>query len=112
MSWNINSYPTSVQIGAHDIKVKTVEGPIRIEGNDTIIGNYIPTKKEIICSHMRDMSSTTFGENFVHEVMEAANDINDLGLSHQTITTLASSMFQAFSSGKVNFGTNVAGSGE
>lgn len=101
MAWNRNSYPSSVQMGAHTINVKVLDKPLRTEGDDLVIGAYRPQDKEITVSHLD--CETVSGENFLHELMEAANDMNDLQLSHQTITTLAASLFQALNSGEVTY---------
>ncbi len=103
MAWNKESYPKTFNMGAHTIKVKVLPEPLREDKGLITIGAYYSRAKEIACTH-DNTSPSTYGENFVHEVMEAANDINDLQLSHQTITTMAAALFQAFSSGKVNFG--------
>ena len=49
--------------------------------------------------HVREVCETSF----VHETVEAINSIGDLHLPHQTITTLASMLYQAFSTGGVDF---------
>lgn len=69
-----------------------------------IFGQYSPLRNEIKNWHndhpnMKQVCETSF----VHETIEAINSICDLQLPHQTIATLASQLYQAYSTGKVDF---------
>ena len=46
----------------------------------------------------------TLETNFIHEVIEAVNSLGDLKLNHTQITSLAGDLYQAFTSGGINFG--------
>ncbi len=70
--------------------------------NSVIYGEFKPTDNSIHVMHL-DEYEDMFGVNFVHEVIEAADCINDLNLNHTQITALGSALYQAFSTGRVNF---------
>lgn len=104
-------YPKEMQIVGNTINVTILSEPIKQTGpNSYMIGMYHPISRNLIQYH-DDKFEDTCGESFVHETVEAVNAINDLGLPHQTITTLAANLYQAFTSGHVSFAKEVTCSG-
>lgn len=96
-------YPEQMQIGGNTIPVQVLSEPIRqVSATAYVIGEYHPLTREIKIFHTDD-NPKMCGENFVHETIEAVNGLYDLNLEHQTITTLATALYQAYSSGNVSF---------
>ena len=96
-------YPSAMQIGGNHVSVTVVDEPIKQTGPMSyIIGSYSPLSRGMVCYHNDDLIDTC-GENFTHETVEAINSLYDLKLDHQTITTLATALYQAFASGEVSF---------
>lgn len=58
---------------------------------------------DLITLRVTETNTEAAGTNFVHETVEAVNSICDLQLDHTQITTLSTVLYQAFSSGGVNF---------
>ena len=99
-------YPEQMQIGGNTIPVVVTDQPLRkVDEHSYIIGQYHPLTREITIYHSDDMKKMC-GENFVHETIEAVNGLYDLNLQHQTITTLATALYQAYSTGNVSFVDN------
>ena len=99
-------YPTEVKMGAHTIPVAIISEPIKKVGDKQwMIGSYHSIDRKITQFHSDDHVDMC-GESFLHETIEAANDIYDLQLNHTVITSLAAALYQAFNSGKVSFATN------
>jgi hypothetical protein len=74
--------------------------------NTYVLGQYLVRENRIKNWHSTDASLQQVCEtSFVHETIEAIDSIMDLKLNHTQITTLASSLYQAFNTGGVNFGT-------
>lgn len=96
-------YPEKMQIGGNTVPVQVLDAPIRqVSTTSYVIGEYHPLTREIKIYHTNDNIQMS-GENFVHETIEAINGLYDLNLAHQTITTLATALYQAYSSGSVSF---------
>lgn len=96
-------YPEQMQIGGNNIPVEVLAEPIRQVGpHSYVIGEYHPLTRAMKIYHT-DSNVKMCGENFVHETIEAINGLYDLNLPHQTITTLATALYQAYSSGNVSF---------
>lgn len=96
-------YPDKMQIGGNTIPVEVLDAPIRQVGPTSyVIGEYHPLTRAIKIYHT-EKNIKMSGENFVHETIEAVNGLYDLDLPHQTITTLATALYQAYSSGGVSF---------
>lgn len=96
-------YPEQMQIGGNTIPVEVVSEPIRQVGPQAyVIGEYHPLSRKIKIYHT-EKNIKMCGENFVHETIEAVNGLYDLNLPHQTITTLATALYQAYSTGNVSF---------
>lgn len=54
-----------------------------------------------------DRPETGRAVDFLHEIIEAINDANDLKLEHQTLSTLATSLYQVMVANRLTFwGTN------
>lgn len=96
-------YPNSLTIFGHDIDVKVFSDPIEVVGGDVVMAQYDPQTTTISLMHNPDKPAVG-GSNFIHEVIEAADCHGDLQLTHTQISTLASALYQAFTSGGVNFG--------
>jgi hypothetical protein len=102
-------YPEQMQIGGNTIPVQVLDNPIRqVSPTSYVIGEYHPLTREIKIYHTDDNIRMS-GENFVHETIEAVNGLYDLSLPHQTITTLATALYQAYSSGNVDFSETEVG---
>ena len=96
-------YPEQMQIGGNTIPVEVVSEPNKQVGPHAyVIGEYHPLSRKIKIYHT-EKHLKMCGENFVHETIEAVNGLYDLNLPHQTITTLATALFQAYSTGNVSF---------
>ena len=96
-------YPEKMQIGGNIIPVEVLAEPVRQVGpHSYVIGEYHPLTRAMKIYHTNN-NIRMCGENFVHETIEAINALYDLNLSHQTITTLATALYQAYSTGNVNF---------
>jgi hypothetical protein len=96
-------YPDKMQIGGNTINVEVLNEPIRkVDDLTYVIGEYHPIARTMKCYHS-EAHKDTCGESFVHETVEAIDSLYDLGLPHQTITTLATALYQAYSSGSVSF---------
>ena len=70
--------------------------------NSYVLGKFSVRENAITNWHdesYKDVCETSF----VHETIEAINSICDLKMPHQTITTLAAAIKQAFTTGGVNF---------
>lgn len=70
--------------------------------NSYVLGQY-NTRTGEITQWMNDNYKDVCETSLIHESIEAINSICDLKLPHQTITTLAAALYQAYSSGEVNF---------
>jgi len=102
-------YPSQMQIGGNTVPVTVLDAPIRqVSQTSYVIGEYHPLTREMKIYHT-DNNIQMCGENFVHETIEAINGLYDLNLAHQTITTLATALYQAYSSGNVSFVDSPAG---
>ena len=77
------------------------EDTIPVE-NSYVLGQFSVKKNQITNWH-DDEFADVCETSFVHETIEAINSICDLKLPHQTITTMAAALKQAFSTGGVNF---------
>lgn len=75
---------------------------VQPRNNMYVFGQYLVRKNEIQNFHDDDMKQVC-ETSFIHETIEAINSITDLKLPHQTITTLAAAIYQAFSTGGVDF---------
>lgn len=70
--------------------------------NTYVLGQFV-VKENVIKTWHDDSIADVCGTCFVHETIEAIDSIGDLKLNHTQITTLASALYQAFTSGKVSF---------
>ena len=96
-------YPEQMQIGGNTVTVEVLSQPIRqVAKNQFVIGEYHPLDRTMKCYHS-EAHKDTCGESFVHETVEAIDALYDLNLPHQTITTLATALYQAYTSGGVSF---------
>ena len=77
------------------------ENTIPVE-NSYVLGQFSVKKNQITNWHDADYADVC-ETSFVHETIEAINSICDLKLPHQTITTLAAALKQAFTTGEVDF---------
>ena len=73
------------------------------QDNTYVFGQFLVKDNTLKTWHNDDISDVC-GTCFVHETIEAIDSIGDLKLNHTQITTLASLLYQAFSSGAVSFG--------
>lgn len=72
--------------------------------NTYVLGQYVVPENKIKNWHSNDPNLRKMCEtSFVHETIEAIDSICDLKLKHPQITTLAAALYQAFSTGKVDF---------
>ena len=102
----LQQIPNSIQMGPFTIPVKTQDKPlIVIDDKRMVVGAFIAAEKTMWLFDDKTKPDMV-GETFVHETIEAAVDICDLDLPHQTIKTLSSMMYQAFKSGAVSFSNN------
>ena len=70
--------------------------------NSYVFGQF-DVRDNTITNWHQDEYSDVCGTSFVHETIEAINSVNDLKLNHTQITALAANIYQAFSSGGVQF---------
>ena len=70
--------------------------------NSYVLGQFA-VKDNAITNWHDDRFKDVCETSFVHETIEAINSICDLRLPHQTITTLAAAIKQAFTTGGVDF---------
>lgn len=85
--------PTSVKLCGHDIDVILLDTPEMYPGVGRILGRYDPAIQQILLYNNPEKPSIA-ESNFVHEVIEAVDKMNDLKLNHTQISTLASSLHQ------------------
>ena len=97
--------PNEIQIGAHKITVEYVKQEVADAKAGVGVGYWDPVNRNMIVRETNGQKDLA-GETFVHEVIEAANDICDLQMNHLQISVLGNLMYQAFESGSVQFGTN------
>lgn len=96
-------YPDKMTIGGNTVTVDVLSEPLKkLSEYSYVIGEYHPLTRGIKIYHT-DSNKKMCGENFVHETIEAVNALYDLNLSHQTITTIATALYQAYSTGNVSF---------
>ena len=79
---------------------------IQPQPNSYAIGEYRTNESKIrhYVNDSTEKTRTLCASNFVHETLEAIDAICDLKLNHTQISTLAASLYSAFSSGDVDFG--------
>lgn len=70
--------------------------------NTYVFGQYV-VKDNVLKTWHSDKIPDVCGTCFVHETIEAIDSIGDLKLNHTQITSLASMLYQAFTSGGVDF---------
>lgn len=70
--------------------------------NTYVFGQFVVKENTLKAWH-NDAIADVCGTCFVHETMEAIDSIFDLKLNHTQITTIASALYQAFTSGGVSF---------
>ena len=104
---NKNGYSYQFHLGVNDAKKCPACGceDVQPVQNKYVLGQFdVPesTVKLFFNEQVRDMCEV----NVVHETIEAIDSICDLKLPHQTITTLAAALYQAFKSGGVDFSTD------
>lgn len=93
--------PSQVQIGSQLITVETSDEMMFPTETTFEAGNYFPTRNLI---HLyENLPASVVEENFIHEIVEAIDSTADLQLDHTQISILGALMYQALSSGKVNF---------
>lgn len=85
--------PTSVKLCGHDIDVVLLETPEIYGNSQRILGRYDPAVQQIRLYNNPEKPSIA-ESNFVHELIEAVDVMNDLKLNHTQISTLASSLHQ------------------
>ena len=83
--------PEKIEIGGIDFKI--LQADIIKKTGDTDYG-YMDPKNEII---VLDESLSKQGREctLVHEIIEALNELNQLGLNHQQISTLEHGIYRA-----------------
>lgn len=99
----MRTLPTTTQMGGHNLDITWSKETITTKDGRVVLGLFRPVTNVMIVGHPDSIGETKSGEAFVHEHIEAADAIYELKLPHQTIQTLSAALYQAFSSGEVNF---------
>ena len=85
--------PAVVQVGGHNIGIFIdAQTDIKLI-SEQAVGLYLPVQKAIAIR--TDLTEGSRGETYFHELMEAINDIYELGLKHRTIQTIGAALHQA-----------------
>jgi hypothetical protein len=84
--------PKSIHLGGHEIPVKLVKH-VPGDEDEHVFGHYDP--KTMTIRIRKDLRPSMMEEVFVHEVVEAINDIFELRLAHNKIQTLGVALHQA-----------------
>jgi len=89
--------PEKVKIGPYDIKVEVVEN-IAIDREHG--GEYFPRTLRI---SLDSSMEKRHGEIFMHEVIEAINDIYNLSVDHDDMMVLGVTLYQVLKENKLTF---------
>lgn len=94
-------FPNKVTIGSHDVEIRVVDHVLE-HSTGPKWGMFEPMLNRATIYNDKD-NATIGEETFIHELIEFVDGKYDLQLPHQTITTLAVCLRQAFTSGSVCF---------
>ena len=89
--------PDKVKVGPYDIKVEVVEN-IAIDRDHG--GEYSPRKLTI---ELDKSIEKRHGEIFMHEIIEAINDIYNLSIDHDDMMVLGVALYQVMKENKLIF---------
>lgn len=89
--------PKEIKIGGFVYEI--VNKPLLKEYGEERCGKIIPSQLKILITNEINMSAQE--QTLIHETIEAINVDCDLDLTHQTISTLASCLYQVFKDNKI-----------
>ena len=89
--------PQKVKIGPYDIKVEVVEN-IAVDREHG--GEYSPRTLKISLDNLMEKR---YGEIFIHEIVEAINDIYNLSINHDDMMVLGVVLYQVLKENKLIF---------
>lgn len=90
--------PDSIRIGGHDVTIEVINGNTRF----TKYGDYSKWDNRIRINSDGTVESTK-AETFMHEIIEAIDTMNELGLPHNAIASLSEGLFAVIRNNKLDF---------
>ena len=93
--------PSSVKVNGYTIRVECTD-LVKDQGMDKV--GYLLMAQSIIRID-RNISEQVQDQTLVHEIMEAIDSANDLGLNHTQTSVIAEAFYQVIKDNKLDFST-------
>lgn len=95
--------PKEIKILGHDITIKRVEDLLNDDLNDRKTLGTFDGITNTIKLRINNVSKSVIDETFLHEILEAVNEYENLGLEHKTLHALSENLFAVLRRNKLNF---------